>query len=567
MLIQRFCFFEVDSCIKVHMSILMSQNELQALPSIGSKVIIKNAHKITSSYFACKSSVLMGDFSLYRKEDTFLKLVKNHKLGIKDLIKMEGIVNLVEYNFKNLEPNLKIKLINSILENIIYLSSNKTYQDDICLNKSISQFDIITVNSCKYVEIQSNKFNNFPYWSFGIHSNPKNGTLLFGHLVIQPIYGFLLLKDSHYQIVCVIYNTNSEKFRQIQDSYVLIQKYKIITEIYQENNVPNVEYLLIDLDDINIIYTVKYTDNCLFGNNVPCHRTFKTSIWFQLIRKSMVRIERETKNAELPKVKKLKIYEIQENDAYFLKDDKMAGTEKLLTVAECKNYVSNNTGLVSFEGTLKSKKFANALPSYTTKKATVYGFGTPGSRVHQLVFTTENDGVLYLDCYLNNWENVLMPLGIIPQVRVAIRNVYPQSKKYVKASVFTTFKILSYDPPLHFNTVNLMHVSDEFGQSKILAKFPGIMKTILDLQEYQFQVWLKAIEEIGCYEYNFFEDVYNFVRTESSEACFRRCLTEFLQMVNDQAVMFLDLKCRKLDSNPQRNGGRPLWLCLDARKS
>lgn len=78
-----------------------------------------------------------------------------------------------------------------------------------------------------------------------------------------------------------------------------------------------------------------------------------------------------------------------------------------------------------------------------------------GSKTHQLVFCYMSGYEKFLDCYLNDWQHILMPFGLIPDMRVKVKNVLAQSRKYLKATIFTTFELIDYEPKMPFNTVNL----------------------------------------------------------------------------------------------------------------
>ncbi|KAG5883250.1 hypothetical protein JTB14_036099 [Gonioctena quinquepunctata] len=349
---------------------------------------------------------------------------------------------------------------------------------------------------------------------------------------------------------------------------------------------------------------------------------------------------KQTSNKELVRIQKCKIYQIGDERAYFQLLNSAETQETILTVEKCKENVMHSLGLISFTGVLKQKRFADNFPSQA-HKSSIYGFGTPGSRVPQLVFSSaESKTDSLLDCYLNNWENTLMPLGLIPQARVIVRNVWPQSKKYLKSSVFTSFEILSYEPMVDFQTANLfgnfeldwgppfflghgnripngviiwgrvlsiqiisleitnackscryvngpagpcfqcgrtekrmefysrLHVSDVYGQSKVLVDQPEFLKVIFDLQEKQFQIWMNAFEEIGRFDFNLFNHANEVETNNATERdLFRSTLSKYLTKLNQCAIQSLDMKCRKLESSSHKNGGRPLWFCMDVRKN
>nr|XP_023022155.1 uncharacterized protein LOC111510464 isoform X1 [Leptinotarsa decemlineata] len=690
---EAFAYIILNNQTKVHLSLLLLNNPSLSLPQVGARISFKNAHKISSTYVPCTTSELKGVPVEKFQPNAFVKFVESHRLGAQDLVTIGAVIGLLENNFQDLGPEIRETIVLSLLKILLRLFSIPTKADHVCLNKHISHLDLICINSCRHVEIQSSKYREFPHWSFGVHPKPRKHSLLFGLVILQDLYGFLMLKDSLYQVVCIFTNATPENIQSIVDSYVLIRNYKLITEIYKESDVPNLECILVDFQDVVKVFSSQKNEVSLYYFNSSAKRLkYNYSLEFQLVKKSMICIGenkrpecrlyisitkrnytnhnefaflilpsdyiritiylkegrsyklshgtvlKEPTCSELTRLYKCKIYEISNNEAYFELLDNEKDPEKLLTVEECKKFVTRSSELVSFSGVLKQKRFANKLSSRIPRRTTVYGFGTPGSNNHQLVFSCrENNTEVYLDCYLNDWENILMPLGLIPQIRLIIRNVQPQSKKYLKATALTSLEIQAYEPLIEFRTANLfgefeldwgpkfflghgnkipfsvivwgrvlsvqilsikmtnrckdcryinecpgrcvqcgkgekqmeflskLHVSDEYGQSKVLVKHPGFLKAILDLQDKQFEIWMKAFEEIGEYNFDLFDEISD-RHPETDRDFFKYALTAYLRNFNKSAIVSLDMKCRKLDSNPQKNGGRPLWFCLDVRR-
>lgn len=79
-----------------------------------------------------------------------------------------------------------------------------------------------------------------------------------------------------------------------------------------------------------------------------------------------------------------------------------------------------------------------------------------GTQTHQLIFSYEKDGKeVLLECFLNDWDLSLMPVGLIPDMRLIVKNVITQNQKFLKSSVFTTFELIAYEPEVEFSTVDL----------------------------------------------------------------------------------------------------------------
>lgn len=274
------------------MSVILAQGKMQKLPILGSRVMFKNGHKFGSTYVVCKSSVMEGSFENHCPPNLFLSLVSRYKLGSSDIIKFEEMTNNIEKNFIRLDGTLKEHMLLSLLQNLIIITIDKGYillGRENCSNCIISKVTLTTAKNCKHVEIKSNKYIDFPYWSFGMHPSNRK-TMLFGYLEIQPVYGFYLIRDRLYQMVCIIITDDCNKtdieVSQLQNSYVLIEKYNVITEIFNDNETPNIEYIVAKADDIYVIHSTTQNNN-IFG--VKSEETeYANVISFVILKKSTV---------------------------------------------------------------------------------------------------------------------------------------------------------------------------------------------------------------------------------------------------------------------------------------
>lgn len=77
-----------------------------------------------------------------------------------------------------------------------------------------------------------------------------------------------------------------------------------------------------------------------------------------------------------------------------------------------------------------------------------------GKKTHLLHFKT-NDTEKTIILYLNNWETIQMPFGLLPDMEILVQNVLPQKQKYFKSTILTNFEILNYVPKIPFETANL----------------------------------------------------------------------------------------------------------------
>lgn len=65
-----------------------------------------------------------------------------------------------------------------------------------------------------------------------------------------------------------------------------------------------------------------------------------------------------------------------------------------------------------------------------------------GKQTHGLKLLTEDNNVTYL--YLNNWEPLQTPLGLIPNIKIHVKRVRKQNS-YLKACDVTSFEVIPED--------------------------------------------------------------------------------------------------------------------------
>ncbi|CAH1959559.1 unnamed protein product [Acanthoscelides obtectus] len=489
--------------------------------------------------------------------------------------------------------DIKIKLISEIIS---YTRKESVFSTTFCEHEklicdiSIKPHVIKTVSNCRYVEYVSEKYSSFPKWSFGIHSKDTNNTFLIGYLTLDTRYGFLTLCDCNHKMPCLVLKGSEVDIDGLIDTFVIIKDFRIVTEIFNEENVPCLECICVRFEDIVVLNSsAKHLVHCSPEKN------FKYQTSFKLIRQE-------------PKIQ-----------------------QEVLSVTECKNYVLNNDSLVTFEGVLETKCFVDKLHSRVRKITDIYGYGTPTSKTHVLRFSysDENDIRQNLDCFLSNWENIVMPLGLVNQMRVIVKNVVPQSSKYLKATALTSFEIVGYEPEVEFQTINLneddvfnwgpscflglggnipknvsiwgrvhqvqiislelsslckkcskqfdtmemcmkcqtfdrftefsalLEVDDIYGESNVYVKKLTFLKLLLNLQEKEFSSFCK---EIVNESYKF-----NISNGTSSNTPLAEAITAFLKVFN-KSMNVWELKCRKSWDDPKPEDMKPFWVYLDGRR-
>ncbi|XP_072380188.1 uncharacterized protein [Diabrotica undecimpunctata] len=519
-------YLELDKKYKIHLSILKIYDIKIKLPRLHSKIIATNLHISSLTCVACENSKIKGDLTVDFKANSFTHLIKKYSLGVADLLMIDRTLEMLKKSFIFKSDQEQIEILLVLLETVIKPEYNDNeLNSHICLNNWISDIDIIPINRCKYVEIISDKYHDFPVWSFGVHYGLKKNSLLFGFLYVDPQYGFLMMKDNLHKMVCIITNQSgsTDKFA---DSFVILTKYKVVTEIFKDSRVPNLEYLIVDFKDINILSTESKSKK-LYGQIEPSSDGFKNAWEFGILRKSTVCIGqnknpeaylqisvskendnninevfyltlpsayinillflkegfryrlhhnismKEIYNSELMVAGTYKNFLIVENSAYFqeLGPTEVDSKNQILEVQDCKKYMSKTSNMVlSFEGVVRNRGFVQNF-SQTNKRTSLYGFSTPGSETHTLIFGyLENQTQSSLVVYLSNWINQLMPLGLIPEMRVRVNNVKPMAT-YMKSTIFTTIEILSYMPRTEFHAVNLYGLFEgDWGSPYFLSK-------------------------------------------------------------------------------------------------
>lgn len=54
-----------------------------------------------------------------------------------------------------------------------------------------------------------------------------------------------------------------------------------------------------------------------------------------------------------------------------------------------------------------------------------------------------------------------MPFGLLPGMRILVRYVVPQRRKYFKSTILTNFEVLNYEPKVIFETANLYVINKQ----------------------------------------------------------------------------------------------------------
>lgn len=58
----------------------------------------------------------------------------------------------------------------------------------------------------------------------------------------------------------------------------------------------------------------------------------------------------------------------------------------------------------------------------------------------------------FVDLYLANRENHVVELGLVPNVVVRVNHAQVLKKRYVKSTIFTSFNVVKFCPPIEITS-------------------------------------------------------------------------------------------------------------------
>ncbi|KAK9871260.1 hypothetical protein WA026_011532 [Henosepilachna vigintioctopunctata] len=505
----KLLYFKVDD-IFVNVAIYLA-NQLSVdivLPNLGDRLFIRKAHP--------HEDVIKGDnvFSLCHNSECnefkvpalkglhYLWIVKDYKLGLGDLFTITNMYESVKDTISS-ETNLSDVVLRYI-EDILVKTPVETNEIGSCEKNKLPTIQCKTISQCKNIQIKGNAYNKFPYWSYGIHWSISEEVLI-GYVFVHPKFGTICFKDELYTVGCVIIKDCDVDVSDILNKTVYISKYCIFTEIFNPNTKFNLEYLVFNFSNLKVIDKKRKRED--MDHSLQHKLEFiiisKSYVSFSQIRNYHFWLEIEEVNGAYLKnhnryflcipdtfIEKWAFLEISFKHTIWFDEDlkRICDVEytrlnpnlvqyciprsKHVLISSKKEFVpsqqipflDNTTiqqlgeqkGLISFQAILKYRKFSPANSSRTKSFNVPPCFGTLGDKTHILDFQVNEVKTLVL--YLNNWEKIVMPVGLIPGVLVNVRNVILQ-KNYCKSTPFTSFEIVEFKPKFFMQTAKLL--SDE----------------------------------------------------------------------------------------------------------
>lgn len=180
----------------------------------------------------------------------------------------------------------------------------------------------------------------------------------------------------------------------------------------------------------------------------------------------------QRRNPGLLKLEKLDSYKFINTETIFV--EKWKGSNQILNVSEASDELRSTKDLISFQGVIFEKKLITKLYGVTEHSQNPV-FGTPGNidavtcstyfnvfkflgtKVHVLIFY-DDEKKDKIELFIKFWENLQVPLGLVPDMRVCVRNVKSQYN-YCTTTALTSFELLGYEPVVSFDTANLYEAS------------------------------------------------------------------------------------------------------------
>ncbi|XP_045478664.1 uncharacterized protein LOC123683803 isoform X2 [Harmonia axyridis] len=376
-----------------------------------------------------------------------------------------------------------------------------------CQIQQLPEIICSTISQNKCIRVRGDMYRDFPYWSFGTFWSPHNEVMI-GFLFVHPKVGTICFRDSDSTIGCIIVKNVSEDLMDIMNKPVYIEKYCIFSEIFNPNNKVNLEYLFLNFKDIYVLGKKRKRDECNVSN-------LKFQMTFHLLSKSYITYSSEKGFHFWVEVTNIKEYKSSVARCFLCLPEQLIEHWPLLEVSytytikfakelinirdseyirvnprlpqfflrsdnsveliPCRKYnqqeklpflnsetipdILKTTGPVNFQAVLKFRKFNPNNSSRTMALNIPPVFGTIGEKTHILDFQV--DGVKTLTLYLNNWERMATPVGLLPGVLVNVRNVMVQ-KTYCKSTALTSLEVVDYKPPCRFQTARLL-TEDDWG--------------------------------------------------------------------------------------------------------
>lgn len=457
--------------------------------------IISLCHKLSPKDLKCPNSS--------ENNSDLLRIILKYRLSSGDLLL---IIKMFESVKSKVPPEISLeKFILTYIESVLQDREYSRLDFPGCdNNKQLPKITLSTVSQLKQVQVTGNFYKDFPYWSFGTRWNFRH-ELLIGEMFVHPKLGTICFKDLESTAGCVIIKNYTDDLRDFLDKYVYVEKFCIVSEIFNPNTKYNLEYFVMDFKHIKVLdfkrkrdessHHLKFKMSFVLINKSNVTYTKDKGYHFWIDIKDFKHYKEELKRCFLCLPERLiKDYPVLEPSSrytlsfsqhlaptrdyeyvridsslpqFILKQNnpavlKLNGdyfpTEKLLflnvhTLPE----ILTTKGLVSFQAILKYRKFNPNNSSRTGHLNTPPAFGTIGEKTHILDFKVGK--VKTLTLYLNNWERMMTPVGLIPGVLVNVRNVLVQ-KTYCKSTALTTIELSDYKPKEEYQTTRLLKEDD-----------------------------------------------------------------------------------------------------------
>lgn len=248
-----------------------------AIPPLAEKVCLDGATKINNqnvvltkntniTFFGFKPSIRAFNHNI-KFCKTFVNLVRKYKLKPCDIVHIASIKYPFYYSEKflkervcktllpGLQKHLTVYTVEYLLNQLCKDQNQVENCDSSTFKTKLMDFKIYGLEHFK-IGIHFLKRDSI-YWHYGIELG-KKFQLLTGFLELEStLGGFLMLQNDQYKMACIVLKGNISNFskgiEKILNKFVLIRKYRIIIEYY--NDFIPVQYLVVNIRDIFVLET------------------------------------------------------------------------------------------------------------------------------------------------------------------------------------------------------------------------------------------------------------------------------------------------------------------------
>ncbi|KAF7269140.1 hypothetical protein GWI33_017810 [Rhynchophorus ferrugineus] len=508
-------YFEIDDKFRIYIDLTKNEG---VFPKLADKVEIVDPIAFHGpSYTAVIGPLTNSQFPSVMKltnstDIDFYNFLRTNNCNEHLLMSIDKILRKFNY----VSNSTMQKMIKLIFGHLTRNNKNNCSNFENINIKVPTDLDYVNKDSRNYSFLKfSDMFHYGVFPSQSVYKANCNSDLLFGYIEFDFHYGWFILKDPINQIPLLFYENIVDP--AILDSYVVINKWLVFTEIFEEDSVNTLSYILIKSSDISIVQKMEreHSEQLLLNRTDIC-RDRGNSLKVQILRKSeivfgynsvpeywieMVVHEKNGKTLSpasaifiilhgkyskiYPFLKENKFYNIYYNkdmeklniisykelyglrtakylfkiseDAVFQEtcDNPDVQLNKSIDLNQIMEFKENEVISLSLMVSKKTIQ-CNKFPPFIAKRhKNMSHFGIPGKNNQMQLDLYDSDHKKYITLYFTDRDNYRYPIGLINDMKIIVKHVQVHKNNYVKTTVFTSFEILEYSPKMLFSSVNL----------------------------------------------------------------------------------------------------------------